>query len=32
VRVVWWRDDPHPATTDMVGLLAELYRRRPRQA
>jgi hypothetical protein len=32
VRVVWWRDDPHPATTDLVGLLAELYRRRPRQA
>ena len=29
VRVVWWRDDPHPATTDMVGLLAELYRARP---
>jgi DNA-binding transcriptional LysR family regulator len=32
VRAVWWRDDPHPATTDLVGLLAELYRRRPRQA
>jgi len=30
VRLVWWRDDPHPATTDMVGLLAELYRRRVR--
>jgi hypothetical protein len=27
VRLVWWRDDPHPATTDVVGLLAELYRR-----
>jgi hypothetical protein len=26
VRLVWWRDDPHPATTDAVGLLAELYR------
>jgi DNA-binding transcriptional LysR family regulator len=30
VRVVWWRDDPHPATTDLVGVLAELYRRRVR--
>ncbi|TWF80792.1 DNA-binding transcriptional LysR family regulator [Pseudonocardia hierapolitana] len=30
VRLVWWRDDPHPATTDVVGLLAELYRRRVR--
>ncbi len=30
VRLIWWRDDPHPATTDMVGLLAELYRRRVR--
>jgi DNA-binding transcriptional LysR family regulator len=30
VRLVWWRDDPHPATTDVVGLLAELYRRRIR--
>jgi DNA-binding transcriptional LysR family regulator len=30
VRLVWWRDDPHPATTDMVGLLAELYGRRVR--
>jgi DNA-binding transcriptional LysR family regulator len=28
VRLVWWRDDPHPATVDMVGLLAELYRGR----
>ena len=26
VRLVWWRDDPHPATSDVVGLLAELYR------
>jgi DNA-binding transcriptional LysR family regulator len=26
VRLVWWRDDPHPATTDLVGLMAELYR------
>jgi DNA-binding transcriptional LysR family regulator len=30
VRLVWWRDDPHPATTDVVGLLAALYRRRVR--
>jgi DNA-binding transcriptional LysR family regulator len=29
VRLVWWRDDPHPATADLVGLLAELYRSRP---
>jgi DNA-binding transcriptional LysR family regulator len=29
VRLVWWRDDPHPATTDLVGLLAALYRSRP---
>jgi DNA-binding transcriptional LysR family regulator len=28
VRLVWWRDDPHPATADVVGLLAELYRGR----
>lgn len=28
VRLLWWRNDPHPATTDMIGLLAELYRRR----
>jgi hypothetical protein len=27
VRIVWWRDDPHPVTSDVVGLLAELYRR-----
>jgi hypothetical protein len=26
VRLVWWRDDPHPAARDVVGLLAELYR------
>lgn len=26
VRLVWWRDDPHPATADVVGLLAHLYR------
>ena len=26
VRLLWWRDDPHPATSDVVGLLAELYR------
>jgi DNA-binding transcriptional LysR family regulator len=27
VRLVWWRDDPHPATRDVVGLLVELYGR-----
>ena len=26
VRIAWWRDDPHPATSDVVGLPAELYR------
>ncbi|OZM82288.1 LysR family transcriptional regulator [Pseudonocardia sp. MH-G8] len=25
VRLVWWRDDRHPATDDVVGLLVELY-------
>jgi DNA-binding transcriptional LysR family regulator len=25
VRLLWWRDDPHPATRDLVELLAELY-------
>jgi DNA-binding transcriptional LysR family regulator len=25
VRLVWWRDDPHPAAPDLVGLLADLY-------
>lgn len=25
VRLIWWRDDPHPATSDVVGLLSELY-------
>jgi DNA-binding transcriptional LysR family regulator len=30
VRLIWWRDDPHPAVPDAVGLLAELYRRSPR--
>jgi DNA-binding transcriptional LysR family regulator len=25
VRIVWWRDDPHPMTSDVVALLAELY-------
>ena len=30
VRLVWWRADPHPATPDVVGLLAELYRARVR--
>jgi DNA-binding transcriptional LysR family regulator len=28
VRLVWWRDDPHPATAAAVGLLTELYRTR----
>jgi DNA-binding transcriptional LysR family regulator len=27
VRLIWWREDPHPAARDVVGLLAELYRR-----
>ncbi|HSU08026.1 MAG TPA: LysR family transcriptional regulator [Pseudonocardia sp.] len=27
VRLVWWRDDSHPATRDVVGLLVELYGR-----
>jgi DNA-binding transcriptional LysR family regulator len=26
VRLAWWRDDPHPATTAAVGLLTALYR------
>jgi DNA-binding transcriptional LysR family regulator len=26
VRLVWWRDDPHPATPAAVGLLTSLYR------
>jgi DNA-binding transcriptional LysR family regulator len=26
VRLVWWRDDPHPATPELVALVAELYR------
>jgi DNA-binding transcriptional LysR family regulator len=30
VRLVWWRDDPHPAAPALVGLLAELYRGRVR--
>ncbi len=30
VRLIWWRDDPHPASRDVVGLLVELYRRTPR--
>jgi hypothetical protein len=25
VRLLWWRDDPHPAVRDLLGLLAELY-------
>jgi DNA-binding transcriptional LysR family regulator len=25
VRLVWWRDEKHPATSDVIGLLAELY-------
>ncbi|HZG88954.1 MAG TPA: LysR family transcriptional regulator [Pseudonocardia sp.] len=35
VRLVWWRDGPHPAVPDVVALLADLYRgddRRPRRA
>jgi DNA-binding transcriptional LysR family regulator len=27
VRLIWWRNDPHPAVRDVAGLLAELYRR-----
>ena len=26
VRLIWWRDDPHPATRAAVALLTELYR------
>ena len=26
VRLVWWRDDPHPATAAVVGLLTALFR------
>lgn len=26
VRLVWWRDDPHPATRTVLELLTELYR------
>ena len=26
VRLAWWRDDPHPATSAAVELLTELYR------
>jgi DNA-binding transcriptional LysR family regulator len=26
VRLIWWRDDPHPATRSAVALLTELYR------
>lgn len=26
VRLVWWRDDPHPATRAVLELLTELYR------
>lgn len=25
VRLIWWRDDPHPATHSAVSLLTELY-------
>ncbi|MDT7578295.1 MAG: hypothetical protein QOH17_4628, partial [Pseudonocardiales bacterium] len=28
VRLMWWRDDPHPATPDAVDRLVELYRAR----
>lgn len=27
VRLVWWRDDPHPAAADAVALATDLYRR-----
>lgn len=27
VRLVWWRDDPHPAVPDAVSLATTLYRR-----
>ena len=27
VRLVWWRDDAHPATAAAVGLLTGLFRR-----
>jgi DNA-binding transcriptional LysR family regulator len=27
VRLLWWRDDAHPATSAVIGLLTELYRR-----
>ncbi|PKW17304.1 LysR family transcriptional regulator [Saccharopolyspora spinosa] len=26
VRLIWWRDDPHPASQDAVALLTDLYR------
>ncbi|MEV6327660.1 LysR family transcriptional regulator [Streptomyces sp. NPDC051909] len=26
VRLAWWRDDPHPATQDVIELLTALYR------
>jgi DNA-binding transcriptional LysR family regulator len=25
VRLAWWRDDPHPATRAVIGLLTEIY-------
>jgi DNA-binding transcriptional LysR family regulator len=28
VRLAWWRDDPHPATAAVTGLVTELYRGR----
>jgi DNA-binding transcriptional LysR family regulator len=28
VRLAWWRDDPHPATAAVAGLVTELYRGR----
>ena len=28
VRLAWWRDDPHPATATVAGLVTELYRGR----
>jgi DNA-binding transcriptional LysR family regulator len=29
VRLIWWRAEPHPATSAVIGLLSELYRRLP---
>ncbi|MEO6087885.1 MAG: LysR family transcriptional regulator [Umezawaea sp.] len=29
VWLLWWREDPHPATPDVVDLITELYRGQP---